>query len=77
MDRVTALIDSLLYKLTLRLLPQRQQAMIDEQIKAADTSRLAPGLSETDLIQELVSPATSKSSEVRLIPCVGDSVLAA
>ncbi|KAK4241617.1 hypothetical protein C8A03DRAFT_12110 [Achaetomium macrosporum] len=33
---------------------KRQQAMIEEEIRRADTSRLVPGLSETDLIQQLV-----------------------
>lgn len=29
--------------------------MIDEEIRLADTSRLVPGLAETDLVQQLVS----------------------
>lgn len=34
---------------------QRQQEVISENIRITDTSGLAPGLSETDLIQQLVS----------------------
>ncbi|KAL2131100.1 hypothetical protein VTI74DRAFT_5552 [Chaetomium olivicolor] len=33
---------------------KRQKDMIEDEIRAADTSRLAPGLSETDLVQQLV-----------------------
>ncbi|KAL1842029.1 hypothetical protein VTJ49DRAFT_6195 [Mycothermus thermophilus] len=33
---------------------RKQQAMIDNEIRLADTSRLVPGFSETTLIQELV-----------------------
>jgi hypothetical protein len=29
--------------------------MIEEEIRLADTSKLVPGLSETDIIQQLVS----------------------
>ncbi|KAL2157349.1 hypothetical protein VTH06DRAFT_6167 [Thermothelomyces fergusii] len=33
---------------------KRQQKMIEDEIRLADTSKLVPGLSETDLIQQLV-----------------------
>ncbi|KAK3309108.1 uncharacterized protein B0T15DRAFT_491641 [Chaetomium strumarium] len=33
---------------------KRQQSMIEQEIRSTDTSRLVPGLSETDLIQQLV-----------------------
>ncbi|AEO55930.1 hypothetical protein MYCTH_2300271 [Thermothelomyces thermophilus ATCC 42464] len=33
---------------------KRQQSMIEDEIRLADTSKLVPGLSETDLIQQLV-----------------------
>lgn len=46
--------------LTLDLYRQQQQAMVDDEIRLADTSRLVPGLSETDLIQQLVSLARSR-----------------
>lgn len=37
--------------------PQRQQEQIIEDIRQTDTSQLVPGLSETELIQQLVSVA--------------------
>jgi hypothetical protein len=46
--------------LTLDLYRQQQQAMVDDEIRLADTSRLVPGLSETNLIQQLVSLARSR-----------------
>jgi hypothetical protein len=46
--------------LTLDPYRQQQQAMVDDEIRLADTSRLVPGLSETDLIQQLVSLARSR-----------------
>jgi hypothetical protein len=45
---------------------QRQQSMIEDEIRRADTSRLEPGLSETDLIQQLVSHHSSKISPTNL-----------
>ncbi|KAH6845023.1 CTLH/CRA C-terminal to lish motif domain-containing protein [Chaetomium sp. MPI-CAGE-AT-0009] len=33
---------------------KRQQGMIEEEIRLADTSKLVPGLSETDIVQQLV-----------------------
>jgi hypothetical protein len=44
----------------LTLSRQQQQAMVDDEIRLADTSRLVPGLSETNLIQQLVSLARSR-----------------
>jgi len=41
--------------LTRLLYGQRQQDLIEDEIRLADTSKLASGLSETDLIQQLVS----------------------
>lgn len=36
---------------------QKQKEMIFQEIRLADTTQLAPKLSETDLIQQLVSVA--------------------
>ncbi len=46
----------LIEELTRLVARQRQKAMVEEEIRLADVSRLAPGLSETDIIQQLVSP---------------------
>jgi len=40
--------------LTLTLRVQKQQKMISESIRNADTAKLAPPMNETDLIQQLV-----------------------
>lgn len=47
--------------LTCLLRGQRQQGMIEEEIRLADTSKLVPGLSETDIIQQLVSVHSIRS----------------
>lgn len=60
--------------LTLLIDQQRQQAMIEDDIRRADTSRLEPGLSETDLIQQLVSALSDKPTQQALnIPSLRSS----
>ncbi|KAK1829062.1 SPRY domain-containing protein [Podospora conica] len=52
--RTPVLLSSLHEFLRLRILRKKQKKMITENIKQADTSKLAPGLSETKMIQFLV-----------------------
>ena len=40
---------------------QKQQKMISESIRSADTTKLAPPLNETELIQQLVGATAFRS----------------
>jgi hypothetical protein len=50
--------------------------MISEDIRLADTSRLVPGLSETDLIQQLVSRIIITHETTDADPATGPAVFA-
>jgi hypothetical protein len=51
---------------------QTQQEIIEEEIRLADTSRLVPGLSETDLIQQLVSFTLPQDQPLTDLPTTND-----